>query len=198
MVSTVYLSGSPGCGKSQIARQIGQEFFRTSSDESDGQTFVATVNAETLETLVDSYITLAKQLGVTEYTLTQLATSKDSSPKETIHYLKSLIFPKMRQFFKWLIIADNVEDLSMVLGYLPQTASEECGHGQILITTHRTSAPQTYHESLSVGMQRQDALELLKQVSQISNHKRVEEVAEVLEFQLLALAAAVFYVYAVV
>ena len=203
VVSTIYLSGSPGCGKSQIARQIGQEFFRTSSDESNGQTFVATVNAETLETLVDSYITLAKQLGVTEYTLTQLATSKDSSPKETIHHLKSLIFPKMRQFFKWLIIADNVEDLSMVLGYLPQTASEECGHGQILITTQDTSAiptsaPQTYHESLSVGMQREDALELLKQVSQISNHKRAEEVVEVLEFQPLALAAAAFYVCAVV
>ncbi|XP_022791285.1 uncharacterized protein LOC111330651 [Stylophora pistillata] len=203
VVSTVYLSGSPGCGKSQIARQIGQEFFTTSSDESDGETFVATMNAETLETLADSYITLAKQLGVTEYTLTQLATWKDSSPKETIQHLKSLIFPKMRQFCKWLIIADNVEDLSMVRGSLPQTASEECGHGQVLITTQDTSAiptraPHTYHESLSVGMQREDALELLKQVSQISNHKRAEEVAEVLGFQPLALAAAAFYVCTVV
>ena len=26
-VSTVYLSGNPGCGKSQIAREIGQQFF---------------------------------------------------------------------------------------------------------------------------------------------------------------------------
>ena len=75
VVSTIYLSGSPGCGKSQIARQIGQEFFRTSSDESDGQTFVATMNAETLETLVDSYITLDKQLGVTEYTRVLVSTN---------------------------------------------------------------------------------------------------------------------------
>ena len=26
-ISTVYLSGIPGCGKSQIARQVGQEIF---------------------------------------------------------------------------------------------------------------------------------------------------------------------------
>ena len=69
-VSTIYLSGIPGCGKSQIARQIGQEYFDKRSRESESLTFVATLNAETLETLVDSYLGLARQLGVTEYTLT--------------------------------------------------------------------------------------------------------------------------------
>ena len=32
-VSTIYLSGAPGCGKTQIARQIGEEFFKIGSDE---------------------------------------------------------------------------------------------------------------------------------------------------------------------
>ena len=202
-VSNVYLSGSPGCGKSQIARQVGEEFFTMTSDEGEGSTFLATLNAETLETLADSYITLAKYLRVTEYTLTQLATSKESSPKVTIQHLKILIFPKMKQFFKWLIIVDNVVDLSLVRSYLPQTASEEWGHGQVLITTQDssaipTSAPHTYHESLSAGMQPEEAVELLKQVSQISIHEQVEQVAEVLEFQPLALAAAAFYVHTIV
>ena len=202
-VSTIYLSGNPGCGKSQIARQIGEQFFTVTSGNSESLTFVSTLNAETLETLADSYITLATQLGVTEYTLSNLATTNVESPTKTIQHLHRLIIPKIKQFSEWLIIADNVVDLSLVRSYLPQTASEEWGHGQLLITTQDssaipTSALHTYHESMSAGMQRDDALELLKQLSQISNNKQAEQVAEVLEFQPLALAAAAFYVHTVV
>ena len=199
-VSNIYLSGNPGCGKTQIARQIGQEFFTRGSGESEDLRFVATLNAETLETLADSYISLARQLGITEYTLTNLATTKENSPKEKIQHLQCLILPKIKQFSKWFIIADNVVDLSLVRGFLPQTACEEWGHGQVLVTTQDsgaipTNAPHTYHESLSAGMQPEDAVELLKQVSQISgNDEQVQKVAEVLEYQPLALAAAAFYV----
>ena len=202
-VSTIYLSGNPGSGKSQIARQIGEDFFAMREGEGEGLTFVTTLNAETLETLSDSYISLAKQLGVTEYALANLAALKASIPSETIQHLKLLIFPKFKQFSKWLIIADNVVDLSLIRSHLPQAASEQCGSGQVLITTQDssaipTNAPHTYHESLSAGMQPEDAVELLKQVSQISNHEQAEKVAEVLEYQPLALAAAAFYVQTVV
>ncbi|XP_078345544.1 uncharacterized protein LOC144631047 [Oculina patagonica] len=201
-VSTIYLSGNPGCGKTQIARQIGQDFFTKRSSDSKGLTFVATLNAETLETLRDSYVGLAKQLGITEYTLTNLMTSKVNNPKEIVQHLQHLIFPKIKRFSEWLIIADNIVDLSLVRNYLPQTASEEWGHGQVLITTQDSSAipknaPRTYHESLSAGMQPEDAVELLKRVAQISNDDQVETVAEVLEYQPLALAAAAFYVQTV-
>ena len=202
-VSTIYLSGNPGCGKSQTARQIGEDFFAMRAVEGEDLTFVTTLNAETLETLTDSYISLAKQLGITEYALTNLAALKANSASQSIQHLKLLIFPKFKQFSKWLIIADNVVELSLIRSHLPQTASEEWGHGQVLITTQDSSAipsnaPHTYHESLSAGMQPEDAVELLKQVSQISNHEQAEKVAEVLEYQPLALAAAAFYVQTVV
>ena len=202
-VSTIYLSGIPGCGKSQIARQVGQEFFDKRSRESKGLTFVATLNAATLETLADSYMTLGKQVGITEYTLTSLATSKVDSPKEALQHLTRLILPKMKQFCNWLIIADDVVDFSLVRSHLPSTASEEWGNGQVLITTQDSNsipsnAPHTYHESLSEGMQPDDALKLLKQVSQIPNQEQAEKVAEVLEYQPLALAAAGCYVQEVV
>ena len=203
-VSTIYLSGNPGCGKSQIARQLGQEFFDKRSRESEGLTFVATLNAETLETLADSYKNLAKQLGVTEFTLTSLGTSKVKlSAKETVQHLKSLILPKIKQFSNWLIIADNVVDLSLVRSDLPPTASKEWGHGQVLITTQDSStipckAPHTFHESLSKGMQPDDAVELLKEVSRIKNQEEAEKVAEVLDYQPLALAAAAYHVRTVV
>ena len=198
-VSTIYLSGNPGCGKTQIARQIGEEFFKMGSGESEGLIFVATLNAETLETLADSYLSLAKHVGIPSYSYTNLATTKAISSEEKIQHLRCLILPNIKQFSKWLIIADNVVDLSSVCKCLPQTACEEWGHGQVLITTQDssgipTNATHTYHESLSAGLQPGDAVELLEQVSQISNDDQVHKVAEVLEYQPLAIAAAAFYV----
>ena len=202
-ISTIYLSGIPGCGKSQFARQVGQEVYDKSLREDEGLTFVSTLNAETLDSLADSYFNLAKQLGVTEYALTNLATSTKVDSSEKIQHLMRFISPKVKQFSAWLIIVDNVVDLSEVRSYLPPTASEEWGHGQMIVTTQDTqsipfNSPQTYHESLSEGMHPDDAVDLLREVSQISNQQQAEEVAKVLEYQPLALAAAAVYVQTIV
>ena len=146
---------------------------------------------------------LARKLGVTEYTLTNLAALKEDRPEEKLIHLKRFILPRMKQFSKWLLIVDNVVDLLLIRSYLPPTASEEWGHGQVLITTQDSSsipfyAPHTLHESLTQGMRVEDAVELLKKVSQISHNEDIEKVAEVLEYQPLALAAAAFYVQTVV
>ena len=202
-ISTIYLSGIPGCGKSQLARQLGQDIFDRRLHENDSLTFVATLNAETLDSLAESYSSLARHLGITEYTLTNLETSTKGNPREKIQYLKRVIYPKTKQFSKWLIVADNAVNLSLVCSDLPPTGSEEWGHGQVLITTQDSSsipsnAPLTYHESLSKGMHPDDAVNLLRQVSQIQDQNQDEKVAEVLEYQPLALAAAAFYVQTIV
>ena len=196
-ISTVYLSGSPGCGKSQIARQVGQEIFDKRLREGEDLTFVATLNAETLDSLAKSYCGLATHFGITDNALANLEASRNVPEK--IEYLKTLIFSKTKQFSNWLIIVDNVVDLSSVRSDLPPSGSKELGHGQVLITTQDISsipvnAPLTYHESLSKGMHPDDAVDLLRQVSQIQNQEQAEKVAEVLEYQPLALAAAAFYV----
>ena len=56
----------------------------------------------------------------------------------------------------------------------------------------------SYHESLSKGMHPDDAVNLLRQVSQIQDQNQEEKVAEVLEYQSLALTAAAFYVQTIV
>ena len=203
-VSTIYLSGNPGCGKSQLARQIGDDFYNLKSRDSDtGLTFVATLNAKSLETLADSYVALAKRLGITEYAITEMEKSKPFNPVDTLKKAMSMIPSKVAKFESWLIIVDGVVDLRMVRSYLPQTASNEWGRGQLLITTQDSTAipsnaPLTYHESLSQGMQQDDAMELLKRVSQISDQQHVEVVAEVLEYQPLSLAAAAYFVQSIV
>ena len=199
-VSTVYLSGNPGCGKSQLAREIGQQFF---SKQNNDLIFVATLNTESIDKLADSYLTLGKHLGITEYALKGLESIKEEKPIEAIKQLHRLILPKTSKFTKWLIIADNVIDLRLVRELLPQTGSKEWGHGQVLITTQDSgtipqNAPHTYHESLSKGMRRDEAVELLETVSQISQRVQAENVAELLDFQPLALAAAAYYVQTVV
>ena len=199
-VSTVYLSGNPGCGKSQLAREIGQQFF---SKQNNDLIFVATLNTESIDKLADSYLTLGRHLGITEYALKGLESIKQEKPIEAIKQLHRLILPKTSKFTKWLIIADNVIDLRLVRDLLPQTGSKEWGHGQVLITTQDSgtipqNAPHTYHESLSKGMRREEAVELLETVSQISEPVQAENVAELLDFQPLALAAAAYYVQTVV
>ena len=199
-VSTVYLSGNPGCGKSQLAREIGQQFF---SEQNNDLIFVATLNTESIDKLADSYLTLGRHLGITEYALKGLESIKEEKPIEAIKQLHRLILPKTSKFTKWLIIADNVIDLRLVRDLLPQTGSKEWGHGQVLITTQDSgtipqNAPHTYHESLSKGMRRDEAVELLETVSQISERVQAENVAELLDFQPLALAAAAYYVQTVV
>ena len=202
-VSTVYLSGNPGCGKSQIAREIGQQFFSERMGDVDNLIFVATLNSETIETLADSYMTLGRYLRITEYALSRLESLKIEKPLEAVQQLHRLVLPKVTKFTKWMIIADNVVDLRSVQGLLPQTGNKEWGHGQVLITTQDSTtiphnAPHTYHESLSKGMRLDEAVELLEKVSQISDREQAENVAELLDFQPLALAAAAFYVQTVI
>ena len=202
-VSTVYLSGNPGCGKSQIAREIGQQFFSERTGDVENLIFVATLNAESIETLAASYMTLGRHLGITEYALIRLESLKKEKPLEAVQQLHRLILPKVTKFTKWMIIADNVVELRSVNALLPQTGSKEWGNGQVLITTQDSTtiphnAPHTYHESLSKGMRLDEAVELLEKVSQISDRERAENVAELLDFQPLALAAAAFYVQTVI
>ena len=198
-VSTVYLSGLPGCGKSQLAREIGQQFFSEQSDDDEDAIFVGTLKTESVETLAGSYMTLGRHLGITEYALTSLESLKREKPIEAIQQLHRLILPKVSKFTKWLIIVDNVSDLRLVRGLLPQTGSKEWGHGQVLITTQDSAtiplnAPHTYHESLSKGMMLDEAVKLLETISQLSEQEEAKNVAELLDYQPLALAAAASYV----
>ena len=185
-VSAVYLSGNPGCGKSQLAREIGQQFYSERNDDVKELIFVATLNTESVETLADSYLTLAKHLQMTEYALKELESLKSEKPLEAIQQLHRFIIPKASKFTQWLIIVDNVIDLRLVRGLLPQTGSVEWGHGQVLITTQDSgiipqNAPHTYHESLSKGMKLDEAVKLLETLTQISERGQEEIVAELLD-----------------
>ena len=100
--------------RSQIAREIGQQFFSERKGDAENLIFVATLNAETIETLADSYMTLGRYLGITEYALSRLESLKIEKPLEAVQQLHRLILLEVTKFTKWMIIADNVVDLRSV------------------------------------------------------------------------------------
>ena len=197
-IVTVFVSGNPGCGKSQIARQVGEKF---AADNQDGSTFVMTLNAESERSLLVSYMKFARALGVTEYSITSV-TGGDSklTKRDQILHLKTLVSAKVKEYATWLLIFDNVDEVESLRGFWPQ--EEEWGDcGQVLVTTQDSvylpvSDPFCEEVFLSQGMQTNDALHLLRDICEFSCEDEEDEhlVLKALDYQPLAIASAALYV----
>ena len=198
-LSILYISGNPGSGKSQLAGLVAERFYEKAQEDSCSEVFVMTLNAETLGTLLDSYITFARQMKCPEDAITQIHISKDLKTEDKINSLISLISSKIGQYESWLLLADNVKSLSEMHVHLPQQGHGQWGKGYLLITTQdSTCIPLTStsirHISVSEGMQSQEACSLLALISGISDSEIGELVARELDYQPLALASAATYV----
>ena len=198
-LSILYISGNPGSGKSQLAGLVAERFYEKARGDSCSEVFVMTLNAETLGTLLDSYITFARQMKCPEDAITQIHSSKDLKTEDKINSLISLIGAKIGQYESWLLLADNVKSLSEMHVHLPQQGHGQWGRGYLLITTQdSTCIPLTStsirHISVSEGMQSQEACSLLALISGISDSEIGELVARELDYQPLALASAATYV----
>ncbi|KAJ7383716.1 hypothetical protein OS493_026246 [Desmophyllum pertusum] len=198
-LSYLYISGNPGSGKSQLAGLVAKRFFNEVKDMPEATSFVMTVNAESPETLLESYVSFARQLKCPEYAVTNTLNSKDLNTDEKITNLKTLISTKIELYRSWLLVVDNVTNISGVHGHLPKHGSEQWARGQLLITTQDTasiSLTSSFHQhtSLSKGMEPRDAGSLLAMLSGIADSEMDQEVAQALDYQPLALASAATYV----
>ena len=195
--TAMYISGNPGSGKSQLARQIGEKWHSGVKEHENTDAFVMTLNAENSDTLLESYIAFARRLNCSEYAVTNTVSSTTSTTEDKIRSLKSLITRNLHLYTTWLLVVDNVIDLK--LPHLPFPGSEEWKGGQLLITTQDTSSippsnPFVLHVSKSRGMEPADAVRLLNSVSGITDQEMGETVARELDYQPLALASAATYV----
>ena len=198
-LSILYISGNPGCGKSQLASLVAERFYEKAQEDSCSVAFVMTLNAETLGTLLDSYIMCARQMKCLEDIIVQIQSSKCLKTVDKINSMISLISSKIDQYESWLLLADNVKSVSEMHVHLPQQGHGQWGKGYLLITTQdSTCIPLTStsirHISVSEGMQSQEACSLLALISGISDSEIGEIVARELDYQPLALASAATYV----
>ena len=194
-LSYLYISGNPGSGKSQLAGLVAKRF----SQEVTNTAFVMTFNAESLDSLLESFVSFARLLKCSEYAITNTLSSKDSEIEEKIANLKTLVGSKVELYTSWLLVVDNVSSIPQVSVHLPEAGNEQWLGGQILITTQDTaSIPLTNsfinHIPVSKGMKLADATALLATLSGITDSEMETEVAWTLDYQPLALASAATFV----
>ena len=198
-LSTLYISGNPGSGKSQLARLVAKRFYDEVKENPYTTSFVMTLNAENSETLLESYVVFARHCKCPEYAVTNTLNSTDLCADEKIRSLKTLIGARISYYTSWLLVVDNVINVSQIHGHLPDAGDEQWVRGQLLITTQdAVSIPLTnsaiQHVSVSKGMHPDDARSLLTLLSGVNDGEMEDEVARALDYQPLALASASIYV----
>ena len=198
-LSYLYISGNPGSGKSQLAGLVARRFFNEANEVPCTTSFVMTINAESPDTLLESYVSFARHLKCPEYAITNTLNAKDLKIDKKITNLKTLTTKKIELYTSWLLVVDNVTDISRVHAYFPNPGNDQWIRGQLLITTKDTLAipltsPCTQHISVSKGMDPRDASFLLSMLSGIADSEMEKEVAHAMDYQPLALAGAATYV----
>ncbi|XP_068687772.1 uncharacterized protein [Montipora foliosa] len=198
-LTSLYISGNPGSGKSQLAGLVAKKFFDDKKQISGKNAFVMTLNAQSLDSLLESYVSFARNLKCSEYAVTSTLNDKDLKTEGKIANIKSLISTKVELYSSWLLVVDNVVSLSGMNPHLPETGDTHWCKGQLLITSQDTAAipPETSfsnHISVSKGMTPSDAISLLASLSGIADGETEKEVARALDYQPLALASAAIFV----
>ena len=89
-----YISGNPGSGKSQLARQLGEDLFQDVKGSKE-TAYIMTLHAKDVDTLFNSYQNFCRRLNCNESVLINVINS--SKPKEEkIKNLRSLIKPGLK------------------------------------------------------------------------------------------------------
>ncbi len=193
----LYICGNPGSGKSQLARQVCEDLYRGVNWQTEA-TFVMTLDGKDLDTLLYTYEDFCRLLNCNESVLENIINS--SKPiVEKIKDLRSQVTTRIKNWKRWWLIVDNVENLANIYPLLPQMGDEVWNDGQIILTTQdRTSVPPnhsfTKHVSISLGMNDQECRQLLALLSSTdAADPFLDAVSEKLDRQPLAMAAAAVY-----
>ena len=192
------MSGNPGCGKSVLARQLGEDLYKD-ADRQSNLAFVMRLDAKNSCSLLKSYKEFCVKLNCDKDDLKKMI-GKTESEDQKIKDLRSLIEGKISNWKIWWLIVDNVDDLN-IWGLLPGNGDEtKWKDGQIIVTIRNTTSvppesADTKHISLSGGMDRPECHKLLSTLSGTdANDPLLDEVADILDHQPHAMAAAAEYV----
>ena len=197
-----YISGNPGSGKSQLVRQVCEDIDKGINSQTE-ITFFMTLDGRNVSSLCHSYEDFCRRLNCDESVLKSIMNSSKPD-EEKIKDLRSQITTRIKNWKRWWIIVDNVENLKSIALLLPQRGDKVWNNGQIILTTqNKNSVPsnsvETKHISISLGMNDEECRQLLALLSRTDvNDPLLDEVAKKLDRQPLAMAAAAVYMRQVV
>ena len=153
-LSTLYISGNPGSGKSQLARLVAKRFYDEVKENPYTTSFVMTLNAENSETLLESYVVFARHCKCPEYAVTNTLNSTDLCADEKIRSLKTLIGARISYYTSWLLVVDNVSNVSQIHEHLPDAVEKAMTTDRVvnhLFTFLALCSPQPIPQDVAVN-----------------------------------------------
>ncbi|XP_046863063.1 uncharacterized protein LOC124456762 [Xenia sp. Carnegie-2017] len=194
-----YISGNPGSGKSELARQVCKEMYNL-FDWENKTTFVMTLEGKDIDSLLKTYAELCKRLS-NDKTVIENISKEAKSSEDKIKDFQLLLTQQLKSWQTWWIVVDNVAELHKIYPLLPQVGDHSWKNGQIIVTVQNTDAipPDgnlNKHISVSHGMNNEECRELLSVFSDIHNkdEKFLKDLSDKLDRQPLFLANAASYV----
>jgi tetratricopeptide (TPR) repeat protein len=160
-IQTIALIGMGGAGKTTLARHYAHQ---------QKANVVWEINAETSESLQDSFDRLAQALAKTEEDqkkLRELQGIKHSIEREerVIQFVKE----HLKATSNWFLLYDNVEIITDIQKYFPQDVAT-WGQGKVILTTRNSNVQNNKHVNFSFSVGELDPVQKLDLFSYIMNN----------------------------
>ena len=193
LAKTVYITGEPATGKSQLAGQFGREVFERNKPLNKNL-FVGTLSADNLTNFLDTYLQIAVGLSCVNHKIELAIRSGKLGELQSLKMLSDHVKKELRERPEWLLIIDGLtadETLVKELSYFwPQPKEESWGKGCVLVTTqgHAPTGSGMAVMDLKRGMAERDAVELLISESGCSDKEGAVELVNSLDRSPLSVA----------
>ena len=190
VVVTVYITGDPGSGKTQLAGQFGRDFIRKNKQRKK-KLFAGTLIADSRSNFLDKYLQIAHGLGCVTH---KAIPPHHHNELASLRMLSKHVRKELRKRPGWLLIIDGLsldEKLVKELHpFWPQPNDGNWGKGYVLVTTQgrAPTGPLISMIDLRNGMSRKDAVELITKESNCSNDEGAVELVESLDRSPLSIA----------
>ena len=193
LVVTVYLTGDPASGKTQLAGQFGREFI-TWNKHKNKKLFVGTLNADSQFGFLRKYLLIAHGLRCVKEEMEEAIEAGRLDELASLRMLSKRVKKELKERPGWLLIIDGLsldEELVKELRpFWPQPNDDNWGKGYVLVTTQGPApiGPSIDMLDLRSGMSKKDAVELLTKVSASNDKKGAVELVKSLDRSPLSVA----------